>query len=508
MAKIVSLLSLCLLPAALHAQACPFRKDVACGSEYRPDRAPAVQHRTRPALYTNSLSERTRAMLRATAAPASTPAAAKTTATKQRLVATGSIIGSGPFGSYDSTRYYYGSPVRGAAHDPRNPDSYSTYFDPTANIYISPVGNQRRLYMMPDSLVRTSASGGSTGQSRSHFTYNAADQPLTVEESYDTVTYQRYELSYDAAGRPQTSKVYFTFGPPGTPLVHYTTQYSFYNTAGRLTLDSIVNVSSGTPGPDEKYEYAYSSSGALTSITGYDWDGTAWEADERSLADYYPGSGLLRTVLYEVSDAGAWIPDYKDSVGYFAGTPVMLSYFLSSYYDSGAFVPEYRATLTLNSAGLYDVTTSEGYDAGAFLPQVRTQYTYNSAGNFDATYEYYDNDGDGAFDPDPLATMRYHYELYDDAVGIAGAPARPSAVLRLFPNPTGSTIEVRWEEGGGTPARYLLADAAGRTVETGTLSAAATRLTLDLSARPAGVYTLAVLDARGAVVGREKVVRR
>lgn len=430
--------------------------------------------------------------------------AAKPTAPTQRLLAT-SVYESGALA--DSSRYYYSTVARGAAHDPKNPYSYTNAFSPITGLQVPPNNiNLRVQYIQPDS-VRTFSMNGSGGLQR--YGYNSANKPTLVENDYGGFFHDRYQISYNSAGDDVACDYYqdSTFGLPQPGLVLNTTQRSAFNAQHRVTTDSLASEMGMGFEPAQKLLWSYDAANRVTGAVQQEWDGTAWVSSARAVVTYL-ANGLTQKVQYDEWDGTAWVPDYIDSFGY-NGNNSSYTYNSYSFYDtdSGSFQPGGYYTYHLNTAGNWDSAASFYYepDSLRFLQSGKFTIIYNSFQNWDTILEYYDDDMNGVIDPTPYYVTRYYYQTYDPA-GVQDSPTT-SSIFALAPNPTSGLLRMAWS-GSAAPSRYTLTDLQGRALSTGPVMAGASRMELDLGNYSPGVYVLTLASESGAILHREKVVRQ
>lgn len=429
--------------------------------------------------------------------------AAKPTALTQRLLATSSYEAGA---LSDSSRYYYSTLARGAAHDPKNPYSYDNFFSPITGLQVPPNNvNIRIQYIQPDS-VRTFSLNGPGGFQR--YTYNSANKPTLVYNDFGFYR-DRYQISYNAAGDDVACDYYqdSTFGLPLPGLVLNTTQRSVFNAQHRVVSDSIANEMGSGIAPSQRLLWSYNAANRVIGAVQQDWDGAAWASSARAVVTYL-ANGLTQKVQYEEWDGTAWMPNYIDSFGYNGNNP-SYTYNGYSFYDSdsGSLQPGGYYTYHLNTAGNWDSATSYYYepDSMGFLQDGKFVIGYNSYQNWDTILEFYDDDGDGVIDPMPAYVTHYYYQTYDPA-GVKDAPTALST-FTLAPNPTTGLLRMTWNA-SAAPARYSLTDLQGRTLSGGPVMAGASRMELDLSGNVPGVYILMLTASDGTVLHREKVVRQ
>ena len=429
--------------------------------------------------------------------------AAKTTSTQQRLIATsGYELGL----LQDSVQFFYSTPARGAAHNPKNPASYSTNFWPFGNSGLNADGTTlgRTLYMFPDSLHVFNLG---TLRHLSRFEY-AADHKVT-EVEIDAMSYrEKWELTYDAMGDNVRNKRFVdtTFGGPAPVYLMSADQYSTYDGQHRVVIDSVMQPQNGISTPSGRVKWIYNSAGQVASqTTEINTVGMGWIPFTRLIASYL-SNGLLQKATYEMWDGSAWNVGGVDSFGYSGNNP-SYTYYSGSFYDSDSarLVLNYYMTAHLNGSGNWDTIRSYQYDYdSAVFIHARTVIGYNSYGNWDNTKEYYDIDGNGTIDPTPGYITNYFYDLYTPtSVPEMTVPAG----ITLAPNPTSGLLKLALSL-HIAGARYHLTDPYGRMLHSGDIPNGASQIVVDMGGYAPGMYVMTVMDESGIVLHREKVVRQ
>lgn len=401
----------------------------------------------------------------------------------------------------DSTTYYWTTTDRGAAHNPKNPNTYFDNFSPFADASAEP-NSYRQQVIAADSVVGDSCG---VGKVIKRYSYDAADRPTQYAQVHSGVTYRTTILSYNGAGQvvfcsTASDTGFLNRGVP-SGLIPESRQYSTYNAAGQLVKDSIVQLI--WAGGTTVYMRNYNSTGALAGVLtiAYHSLGVPDSADRASFSYY--SNGLLRTALYQYYNKPAlnWVPSGVDSFSY-AGSNPAYTYMGSFYWSAGSqtWMPAARTVTALNAAGNWDVVTKQ-YPTGGGSTWTSSQkwvYNYNSFGNLEQLNAYYANNG--VFPPTPNTTYNFYFETYNSSVGVSSLYGVKSACT-IVPNPASGSFEVL-RSGKGT-ARYSLLDATGRVLRSGMIMAE--KETIDAGGIPAGLYFLKVQE-EGASSETHRVV--
>jgi len=430
------------------------------------------------------------------------------TASQQRLVARSyRTTGTGLF---DSLRYFYSTPLRGAFHDPKNPESYADNFRPL--VYSPLHGNEngyffRRQYIQHDSMVRFQFAGTlpivvARASNRYDSLNRAAER--TIRDAYLFGGYRyRFTLAYDAAGNNVYCQRAADTGHTAIPAyIAFTDQYSTYDAAGRVLQDSQV---SNTTYAGTRYRYDYAPGGQLLQILEYP---PASTMPNLRLKLTYNAAGLLESAHFEEFGNG-WRPWVIDSFAYSGTNPAYTSRH-SKYWDLLGERSESKTVAHLNAAGNWDTLRHYWLDtslASGWQFSGQEVIAYNAAGNWDRQYFYADSNNDNIPDVQPGSYYQFYYEGWGSAAAVA--ETRASEGFRVYPNPTGGAVWVEWTDTQpSAPARYRLTNAAGRSTLSGSFPQAASRAELRLEGLPPGLYILSLTDARGATIHRQKLLRQ
>ncbi len=464
---------------------------------------PAIFHRDRPALVNEILAAQADRF-------AGEDAAAKPTAMVQRMVS--EVTFDSTAGSHDSFRYFYFSPARGAAHNPKNPASFYPFDFSPFDSYdsTSAYGGYRTQYVQFDSARRydfspTGTSLGSEMLVRNQYnTANRITQMEHYENNAPTAT-RRYVLAYNAAGDAVSKTFYDEY--PASTLALFSTQTSMYNAQHHPVVDSTFNHAI-VNAPESRFSYSYNAGGQLAQCLIQNWMAGVWQPAQRTTYSYNT-AGLLRSFLDEDYVGGVWKPDYKDSFVYSGTNPAFIAEHGSQWEPTtNTWDPYFRTFLHLNTVGNWDTVTTQYYDVqtATWGYLSRTTITYNSYNNWETLTAAYDDDDNGVINTGEVyGTNRYYYELWNNATRVEALPAATS--FTVYPNPASARLSVRWSK-TQVPVSYTVADIHGHTLSNGSVMTGASRLELDLSGYTPGYYFLSLTGADGSILHREKVVRQ
>lgn len=361
--------------------------------------------------------------------------AAKTTTQKKRLIAN-SLYWMGDM--IDSSLYTY-SGSRGSVHP-----NFTSYYD-NYRAYLPNIayGGQNLMgqQIFSDKTYRWSVVPPASNLTFSlslQRTYDAANpnRVLSQLDSNDSWMYEKYDLTYDAAGRLTSFVLRDTIGS-GT-LTPKEQTYIVYDAAGRRISDSTVYVADNSIA--YKTDYDYNSAGQMTARTRYDYSTDGWTVGFKFVYRYQNGQ-VASATSYFLDDDETLQPSWKDSFEYAGNQPQYTRYRTLSYdAQMGLWMPMSMEINYLNAQGLVDTF---------YLCTATGSNTYDTT---ERDFVVYDADGlaqyahgfrrlsPGVYESQPSAIQRFYYETYTATNVFTPASFQP---LKLYPNPASDRIS--WE---------------------------------------------------------------
>ncbi|UOQ52898.1 T9SS type A sorting domain-containing protein [Hymenobacter cellulosivorans] len=334
---------------------------------------------------------------------------------------------------------------------------------------------------------------------RSLYSYDA--QGLNTEEVYQSwsgtgwVNTGRFAATYDAYGNI-TERLYQDWLGSAWATNDGHRYLLTYNSAGVLLTEVVQDFDTGNFVNSQKLTYTVSATtNEWTSMVRQDWEQGAWQDAARYTYTWYDWSKRLYATL------------------------------LVEYKSQSQWEPEARYTYVFGANGSFVATGEEALASGNWQNSVREKHTFDAQGNNTEylseewrnnawSLEYgqrsmlrYAATGEvlrlltQVYEPS-RATTYVNSNLYTYSAFVLLSNKRQTAkalVAEAYPNPTTGSVTLRWDGAARTAA---VLNPMGQTVRTVQLPASTTTHTFDMSALPAGVYSIRLQTAAGTATQR------
>ena len=395
--------------------------------------------------------------------------ALKGTALTERLIGwsiyQGTVVG-------DSARYKYNSFSRGSNLDNIVLSSYQDEgFDPI-NTYQQPypMGINRGMptVLFDSAYVMFAISTGGTDKyeswlKRSYSTNTVFLETVKSNVHYQGVDYPSNELrhfSYDPTGANLNNTQYDddTSAAQNGSFAGTTKMLSTY-TAGKVTTDSIIDLSSGVAMGTEYRTYAYDPSGNMTGSVHYAINGTTWAADQQDFYKYN-SSNKLTTHLGQYFDGISMVNDVTDTFGYTGNNVVYESYYEwddnVGAWSNGSVTKSYY-----NAQNNIDSQINLAVSGNGLSPSFKIRMNYTALGHisFMDLYEFLGTDWS------TTATARFNmfYQTYDPT-GVATVKAAELGAS-IYPTPASDVLNIRFKTAPKSATNVRIYNTAGQLLQ-------------------------------------------
>lgn len=360
-------------------------------------------------------------------------------------------------------------------------------------------------------------SDSATGmlQYRYQFTYNAQGlETMRLDQRYNSFT-SAWENNY------RSTKVYDAYGNETDYLLQrwmsgsWQTQYGYrtaytYNTANDVTQETRREYDSATGlyQFDSRNSYAYMNS-QISEVLQEEWDGTTWVNTDKIVDITWHNWPAFQPASYREQewDGAIFVDSSRTAITY---TPT--SYVETQQKPTGAggsWINSLRYSQASDMYGNFTGESQENWNvatgAWVFYRESRNLLTYGAPGTLLRDVEQRrDSSTSGQYQN----SFRSNYASFQTIItGLAAENARLTQAS-LSPNPTTGRLTLT-VPGLTAAAPGTVRDAVGRVVRTFTATPAGpavadggATVALDLGALPAGVYSVTLQTAAGAVTRR------
>ncbi|PJJ47888.1 T9SS type A sorting domain-containing protein [Hymenobacter chitinivorans] len=332
---------------------------------------------------------------------------------------------------------------------------------------------------------------------RSLYSYNG--QGLNTEEVYQTwsgtawLNTGRYAATYDARG--SITEALYQEWTGSAWLTNDGNRYQLtYNSAGVLLTQVVQDFDMGTFVNSQKLTYSVSTNNEWTSMVEQRWEQGAWQDQARFTYTWHNWSKRQYATVLQETWQGQWQPATRFT--YVFGANDSFTVTAEENVRGGSWQNFFREKLTYDAQHNNTEYTSEEWLNNAWSLEYgeRTTRRYASTGELlrllTQVYE-------------PSRTASYvNSDLYTYSAFVLlsnTGPAARNLAAEIYPNPTTGLVTLRWN---GAARSAAVLNLLGQTVRTVPLPAGATTHALDLSALPAGVYSIRLQTAAGSVTQR------
>ncbi|MBC7448666.1 MAG: T9SS type A sorting domain-containing protein [Hymenobacteraceae bacterium] len=365
------------------------------------------------------------------------------------------------------------------------------------------------------------------------YTYDAAARrtSLTIRDSTSGIPSERYSYEYEAQQWPTMGMLErYTNGA----WVKIARRREVYDSHGYNTLnvreswrDSVWVAQWGG-----RNDLTYNAAGDLAEQIGWALNIGATDYRKGGHRTWQYAGGQLTSLQSQLWDGNAWVNSLQrvDFTWTTDAPPRLLGY-REQFWNGTAFVDSTRFTYQYGPGSLELIREKATGPGGSWLPSHRSSFTYDAYGNttlseyevWNATTGWqlrggrrtahtYRPSGEQVrevYQDFNRTTLKYAYYQrinYHNFLSIVtGLPAAEAAgaSMQLYPNPTTGPLTL---EVPAAATAATVRDTFGRVVLMVRIEPQAGPLALDLSALPAGVYSVGLRTATGSVVRR--VVRQ
>lgn len=427
------------------------------------------------------------------------PAAYKTTATKQRVIAESNHVLTGPnAGVQDSIHYLY-SGDRGSTFsiwDYSRAGFMYYHYDYTPNSIFSPFGPPPEPHVRCDSLFfyrkdqaglnlvsqknRTYNRNGSVQEGEAFFFFNGQKPSLGDYRDVNT---------YNAQGQLSVS-THVTYVPQWG-WSDTTRKYYFYDATGRSTGDSSFYFSPAVSTGERNF-MTYNASGQLTGVLTKLLMSGAWQDTWRYEFSYYP-SGKLKSVVSMEYINGNPAVYAVDSLIYMPGIDPYTE--RHSRYNQDTR----RITRHFNTRQLPDTIKAESFDpdSGTWITDETKIFLYNNMNNPVECRQYIFTQ------PNAAILHRYYYEEYEPQ----DVKTVPTADLKVYPNPVNGTLHIEWQHAPqNVPTGIRIVGMTGQVVYSEQIRWNGQQVQINTNAWASGIYALVLTGAEGATLHTQLLV--
>ena len=287
-------------------------------------------------------------------------------------------------------------------------------------------------------------------------------------------------------------------------------QFFDYDVAGRMFQDHLYEFHLGGWHMVERSTYAYDASSNLIQIDCYGQMDTTYDSilvENCQYINTYDGANRLLTVATSLFDGSGLYGSARDTFGYTGAYPFHTSW-KSYQYDNinHYWAPMINMTKTLNGIGLPDTINIKGYDSllASWVPQTLKIARYDAYNNPDTLFEYDYNYT--AYPAAPNFTTVYYYDVYLNPPLQTGLTT--TQACRVYPNPATSIVSIFTPDVAfGTQIQVAITNATGQTMMQGIYSGQSARMQIDINKFAPGNYWVTVQDNKGAILGRQQIVK-
>jgi len=471
---------------------------------------PAIAHRIKGAQFLNNLLRQQ---------SASTGAAAKTTVTKQRVIAQSDYgsgtspldsfafkynTGRGSYFSSDYLGYNWGlGPAYFAFVDLFGYANTSGFPLPKNHAPFVSCDTTRKWTMLP---VPPYAFGY---YATDVFTYDGNNNLIDYSFTGPVVSGTRYVSTFNSLSNI-TSTMEMDDVTGSTPPVWDTTYLSlfYYNSANKMVLDSqsTYNSTTHTWIPSYRNTYSYDAANNMTHAEEWQWSPPAGWIREATFDMTYTPANKISTYRYYTYMSSTAIPQYIDSFGYSPGVSYY-TYNKHKEYISSSLSGMTIGTKNINAAGLPDTLQGYGFSpTDTVTPDSRSMsvIVYNTYKNPVTTTSYQDA---GSSTPTTFYSKTYYYyELYE-ASGIPSAIAATNDI-KVFPNPSSGITNVSFPERlMNATVTIAIAGIDGRVIKNESLVVKNTTESISIADLLPGIYVITANDVSGNLLIREKLIK-
>jgi hypothetical protein len=339
-----------------------------------------------------------------------------------------------------------------------------------------------------------------TGVPRSRYLVTYTPQGQTtefVQQTWAAGSWQpefRYAASVDAYGNllEESNQTWQN----GAWAVSSATRHQYtYGSSGVVLTDEVQRWQNGQFQPDTRYVYSLNAAGQWSEYLLQSWTGTAYATVRRRCGlqwHSWPQRQLAYS-LGQVLAGSTWLDEWRTSYVYGPGGTTTVT---AENFSQGSWTFTDRNTPRFEADGSYTGYQNERWLGGAWVTtyQGRVLHTRDAAQNVvRSTFSESEPGAPGVLHN----TERRNYYDFQPLVLSAG-PGQAQEALQLYPNPTTGRLTLLLP-GAASPLTGAVFNTLGQPVQHFALPATGQ---LDVSALPAGIYTVRLLTPRGPVARR------
>lgn len=357
-----------------------------------------------------------------------------------------------------------------------------------------------------------------TNQNYSRETYNYDSQNNISEEKYESWSggtwnqeyWNKYFNTYDAAGNiTEWYSQFYSTGPQSSWVNSNRVKYTF-NGANKITEQTeelwngsawiFVSPDNNNPNAITKIVYNYNANNTLVQQIYQQYiNGSFVNFSRYSDFVFTPDNKYQTYTYYRWNpNTNSWEPGTRQTYTYGANGSYVI---VTEIYTNGVWQNNRRTTQDFDSH-LQDIRTKVevwNNNQWNFSSENRNLNTYDASDNLTELIRQYYNAGTQAY----TNSFRYTYGNFQ-SFNIAGLhKTQLSTGINIFPNPTHNYLTIK--ANAAALREITLLDVTGKVVLKQKLPKSNPEPTLDISALPAGLYTLQVQTDKG--IRYEKIVK-
>jgi len=335
-------------------------------------------------------------------------------------------------------------------------------------------------------------------------TYNAHNDITGFSKTFaDSTLYQNMSFVNVFSASNTIDTGYWFNELAGTPDSAFQ-QYFSYNTAGKISEDSVYEYHAGRWYIVSKSYYTYDGLGDLTQIDFYanDTDTTFSPSfpEQTQYINTYNSSHQLITVATAVHNGTSLQPFATDTFVYAPGA-AFHDIWIEWEYDmiNSFWTPYFTMTKYLNAEGLPDTVLVADWDsvAAAYLPASMYVATYNVYNNPDTLKEY---DYNYTYYPaTPSYNTVYYYNTYYDTTIPAAVQPMPVAnsSAMIYPVPAKNELNFQISVSNDQPIMAVITNIIGQRVMKQQIFTNGGKAAIDVFSLMPGTYGIEVIDRSG-----------
>ena len=423
---------------------------------------------------------------------------AKTTATKQRVVAQSGYDIWGGIPTLDDSLWFKYTGANGSVFD-YNELTYEPYFSPDA---------RENMFAYGDILIKADTVQREVGTTLTPYEmitnrFNSAGMLNDYSQYFHLNPNQseRSLVNYDASGKP-TIVWLFTWNP--LPIKWDTSgKIAFaYNSVNQLESDTSYEYNSGVFLLRSTSSYVYDWGGFLINKMIRQDLGWGLTDFERYTFGYYPNHSIKEMVV-ESNNGSALRPHFKYEIAHDpANLFITQETVLRHDSQNDLWEPFSRTTRGANLQGLPDTSRFYNWFGNDWYLYEKAITTFNAENNPEQVVYYR-----------PGVTgleYKYQHKFYYETYNILGVDERSERgnIVQVYPNPAADFINIQIADQNSRIENIRLVNSTGQIVGQKHIGKIPGTEQLSLSGLASGLYYLVVTGSDGAVIHKQPVLKQ